>query len=67
MREEIRDMTRSAGKLGATIKEAADIAPIALANLIELGTKVVELPWSVIVGTTDFAATKVDDTVEMVV
>ena len=43
------------------------LTPKALGNAIELGRDVVAIPWSVLKGTTEVAAEKVDSTADMVV
>jgi len=67
MRDETRNAIRSAEELGHNVKEMANIAPTILANLIDLGAAVVDLPWSALAGTADIAAIKADEAVDMVV
>lgn len=64
---EIRKAIRSGDELGRSIYDAAKIAPAILDNAIDLGADIVGIPWSVVAGTTEFAATKVDETIETVV
>lgn len=64
---EIRKAIRSGDELGKSIYDAAKMTPIIVDNIIDLGADIVGIPWSAVAGTTEFAATKVDETIETIV
>ena len=65
-RTEIRKAIRSGDELGRSVYDIAKVTPRILDNFIDLGADIVGIPWSAIVGTTEFAATKVDEAIETV-
>lgn len=67
MKREIQTAIRSAEDLGDDAFAIAMLTPKTLGNALELGRDVVAIPWSILKGTTEIAAEKVDDTVSMVV
>ena len=66
MKAEIRKAIRSGDELGKSIYDAAKVVPTILDNTIDLGADIVGIPWSAVAGTTEFAATKVDEAIETV-
>ena len=67
MKKEIEKAMRSAEDVGDGIFDMTMLAPAVLKDSLELGRDIVGIPWSVLKGTSEFAAEKVDDTVDMVV
>lgn len=67
MKKEIDAAIVSAEILGEDLFEIAEITPKALGNTLKLGKGIVAIPWSILKGTTEVVAEKVDSTVDMVV
>ena len=67
MKREIQKAISSAEDVGDGMFDMAMLAPSVLKDSLELGRDIVGIPWSVLKGTSEYAAEKVDDTVDMVV
>jgi hypothetical protein len=67
MKREVNNAIDTFEDIGDNVFAIAMIAPDILKNAITLGKDVVVIPLSVIKGTTEYTANKVDQTVDMVV
>ena len=66
MKREMRTVVRAAEDLGEKAYDVAMIAPGMLEDVIDITRAVVTVPWSVVAGSVDYAADKVDDMTDMV-
>jgi hypothetical protein len=56
---------RCAERLGDNVHSTAQMTPGIMTNSIDLIRAVIEVPWSMLTGTLDYSAEKVDDLADM--
>lgn len=67
MKREVSKAMNTAEDIGDNVFTIAMVVPDVIENSIKLGRDIVVIPLNIIKGTTEFAAGKVDDTVDIVV
>jgi hypothetical protein len=65
MKDEMQDVIRAAERLGGNVHDTAQMTPGIMTNVINLISAAVDVPWSMVTGTLDYSAEKVDDLTDM--
>ena len=65
MKDEMQDVVRAAERLGDDVYTTVQMTPGIMTNSIDLVRAAIEVPWSMVTGTLDYSAEKVDDLTDM--